>query len=87
MRPEDVLVPRTDGGSKAVPIDAALEALDAELNAAGAQARRMLNGKLQPTRFFALKLRGELLDTLSEASATGTGADPSFGKVQLISRR
>lgn len=77
MRPEDVIVPpRTAGPSITVPIDIELEALDAELEAAGARARAMLNGRRQPTRFFSLRLRQALLDALGEpAAAAGRLAD------------
>ncbi len=62
MRPEDVfLSPRGAGSSAPVPIDVDLEALDRELEAAGARARLTLNGQRQPTRYFWLELRSELL--------------------------
>jgi hypothetical protein len=67
MRPEDVLVSSDGKGpSVAVPIDVELEALDAELDAAGARARRTLNGQTQPTRYFALLLRERLLAAVED---------------------
>ena len=75
MRPEDVLLsPRGGGSSAPVPIDVALEALDRELEAAGARARLTLNGQRQPTRFFWLELRREIVDA-------------SAGEGEQISRR
>jgi len=69
MRPEDVIVVRATGGSPAsVPIDVALQALDSELEASGAQARRMLNGRRQPTRYFTIDLRQSLLDALPKVT-------------------
>jgi len=66
VRPEDVfLSPRGRGSSAPVPIDVALEALDRELEAAGARARLTLNGQRQPTRFFWLELRREILDAFA----------------------
>ena len=71
MRPEDVVVSSSAGGSsRPVPIDVQLEALDAELEAAGVRARLMLNGQRQPTRYFSLGLRQVLLDTLAEEAGT-----------------
>ena len=49
--------------------DAGLAALDAELAAAGAQARRALHGRTQPTRVYSVDLRAWLLGRLG-ASAT-----------------
>ena len=75
MRPEDVLLsPRGGGSSAPVPIDVMLEALDRELEAAGVRARLTLNGRRQPTRFFWLELRREILDAFA-------------GEDELISRR
>ena len=63
MRPEDVLVTaRSTASAVPVPIDVEVEALEAELDAAGARARRTLNGQRQPTRYFSLGLRAELFD-------------------------
>jgi hypothetical protein len=72
VRPEDVIVAHGGAPSAApVPIDVALEALDSELETAGAHARRMVNGHRQPTRYFTLELRQELVDALA--------ADPGSG--------
>ena len=46
-----------------LPFDADLESLDLELAAAGAQARRMLYGRSQPTRVFSNQLRARLLES------------------------
>jgi hypothetical protein len=54
-----------------MPFDADLESLDLELAAAGAQARRMLFGRSQPTRVFSNQLRGRLLETF-EPRDTGS---------------
>lgn len=43
------------------PLDIDLVALDAELGAAGRQARRALLGRTQPTRYYSLELRIRLL--------------------------
>jgi len=72
MRLEDVLVsPGTAGRTTQVPIDLDLEALDAELEAAGNRARRTLNGQRQPTRYFSIELRRQLLDSV-DGDAVGT---------------
>jgi len=69
MRPEDVLVaPGGTGPSAPVPLDIELEALDQELEAAGNRARRTLNGQRQPTRFFSIELRRQLLEALDGGS-------------------
>jgi hypothetical protein len=65
VRPEDVVLSHSGASAAPVPIDVALEALDAELRTAGAHARRMVNGHRQPTRYFSLELRRELLDALT----------------------
>jgi hypothetical protein len=66
MRPEDLVVSPTPGQrSVQVPLDVELASLDAELQAAGARARLMLNGQRQPTRYFSLQLRQSLLDGLT----------------------
>jgi len=70
VRPEDVFVSADGSGhANVVPIDVELEALGTELDAAGAHARRTLNGQRQPTRYFSLELRAELLELLD----TGEG--------------
>src|SRR5215831_17274347 len=61
MRPDDVLHgPSDEIGNMALPIDTDLQALDAELDAAGIQARGMLHGRSQPTRYFSVDLRSRL---------------------------
>ena len=76
MRLEDVLVsPGTAGRTTQVPIDIELEALDAELEAAGNRARRTLNGQRQPTRYFSIELRRQLLDSI-DVGAVGTRREP-----------
>jgi len=73
MRLEDVLVsPGTAGRTTQVPIDIELEALDAELEAAGNRARRTLNGQRQPTRYFSIELRRQLLDSVDIAAVRTT---------------
>jgi len=73
MRLEDVLVsPGTTGRTTQVPIDVELEALDAELEAAGNRARRTLNGQRQPTRYFSIELRRQLLDSVDIAAVRTT---------------
>ena len=52
-----------------LPFDADLESLDLELAAGGAQARRMLFGRSQPTRVFSNQLRGRLLETFEPRDA------------------
>ena len=69
-----------------VPIDVALKALDTELEAAGAQARRMLNGKRQPTRYFSLQLRQALLESLAAQPAAGPRHQPTYGEPPLTRR-
>ena len=69
-----------------VPIDVALKALDTELEAAGALARRMLNGKRQPTRYFSLQLRQALLESLAAQSAAGPRHPPAFGEPPITRR-
>ena len=87
MRPEDVAVSTRAGDpSVAVPIDVELEALDAELEAAGDHARRMLNGQRQPTRYFSLELRRELLDSL-EADVPAPAGSAHSAEVAPIIRR
>ena len=86
MRHERVLISTGEARSMApVPIDVALKALDAELEAAGAQARRMLNGKRQPTRYFSLQLRQALLESLAAQSA-GPRHQPTFGEPPITRR-
>jgi hypothetical protein len=74
MRPEDVTALPARGTALAVPLDVAVMALDAELDAVGAQARRMLNGQTQPTRYFTVDLRARLLAEFDGAAAVQLGA-------------
>jgi hypothetical protein len=75
VRPEDgLLAPRTSGPSVPVPLDIELEGLDTELEAAGTRARRTLNGHRQPTRYFSIELRRQLLERF-DPSSTGAGLD------------
>src|SRR5262245_59585812 len=73
-----------DGFDGYGPLDADLEALDAELDDAGAQGRRMLRGQTQPTRFFANRLRDRLLAVYAVPApvAAGTGAAPAIPSSQ-----
>ena len=88
MRPEHVLLSTGDRGwTNTVPIDVALQKLDAELEAAGVQARRMLNGKLQPTRYFTNELRQVLMEALTVQPETGAHRQPVFGERAPIIRR
>lgn len=59
-----------------LPVDADLEALDAELTAAGAHARRMLYGRSQPTRVFTNQLRARLLGRLEPQTAPSGASEP-----------
>jgi hypothetical protein len=59
-----------------LPFDADLESLDMELAAAGAQARRMLFGRSQPTRVFSNQLRGRLLETFAPRDTTSSLGEP-----------
>ena len=87
MRPEDVVVSSDRAASSAaLPIDVALEALHVELERAGVQARRMLNGKRQPTRYFSLQLRQALLESLAAQSAAGPRHEPVFGEPPITRR-
>ena len=51
--------------ARRVPLDVTLEALDAQLAAAGARARLAARGSNHPTRYFAQQLRGLVLQTWS----------------------
>jgi hypothetical protein len=48
-----------------LPLDVRLEALDAELRAAGARARAAVRGSTQPTRYFSQQLRSRLVSLLT----------------------
>ena len=62
-----------------LPFDADLEALDAELDAAGVNARRSLHGRSQPTRVYSANLRASLVAGLAEpAFADGPGPDAAL---------
>jgi len=61
-----------------LPFDADLEALDVELAAAGAQARRMLFGRSQPTRLFTNQLRGRLLETSEPRDTPSAQGGPAI---------
>lgn len=75
MRPDDILRgPGEDTADVGLPIDADLQALDAELGAAGIQARRMLHGRTQPTRYFSVDLRSRLVGGYAAGAAAGTAA-------------
>ena len=75
MRPDDVLRgPGDDTPDVGLPIDADLQALDAELDAAGIQARRMLHGRTQPTRYFSVDLRSRLVGGYATEAIAGAGA-------------
>jgi hypothetical protein len=47
------------------PLDIDLESIDVELKVQGSKARRALESRSQPTRFFANGLRDRLLATFS----------------------
>jgi len=47
------------------PLDVRLETLDAEPRAAGARARRAVQGSTQPTRYFSQGLRARLAALLA----------------------
>lgn len=75
MRAEDralYLVGPADEGYEVADtlLDVDLVALDAELEAAGAQARRSLHARTQPTRYFSIELRARLLPRLAGPAAT-----------------
>lgn len=52
-----------------MPSDPYLEALVAELAAAGTQARRALSGRTQPTRVYSVNLRAWLLGRFGEPTS------------------
>jgi hypothetical protein len=70
MRPDDVRPETQVAGGVDVPIDVDLAALDADLTAAGAHARRSLYGRTQPTRVFSVDARARLLGRLSSQPTT-----------------
>lgn len=52
-----------------LPLDVRLEALDAELRAAGARARAAVRGSTQPTRYFSQQLRSRVLSLLTRPAS------------------
>ena len=66
---DDLMDPGMD-----LPFDADLESLDEELSVAGDQARRMLYGRMHPTRVFSNQLRARLLGQVALPAASGTAA-------------
>jgi hypothetical protein len=52
-----------------LPLDVRLEALDAELRAAGARARAAVRGSTQPTRYFSQQLRSRLVSLFTRPEA------------------
>jgi hypothetical protein len=83
MRPEDrragMAGSSGEGGDVyELPLDADLASLDAELGAAGTQARRALYGRTQPTRVFASGLRDRLLGTVATPVAAPTSPDTAL---------
>ena len=75
MRAEDralYLVGPADEGHEVADtlLDVDLVALDSELEAAGVQARRALQGRTQPTRYFSIELRAQLLARFAVPSAS-----------------
>ena len=85
MRLEDVPVSAGDA-PPALPIGADLQALDAELAAAGRQARRMLNGQRQPTRYFSIGLRERFLEALA-SNRTSNATPGGQGGGAPVTRR
>jgi hypothetical protein len=76
MRPDDVLRgPGDDIDGLTMPIDADLRALDAELDTAGIQARQMLYGRSQPTRYFSVDLRSRLVGGYAAGVAAPAALD------------
>ena len=76
MRPDDVLRgPGDDMSDMALPIDADLQSLDAELDAAGVQARDLLYGRSQPTRYFSVDLRSRLVGAYAAQAAAPAALD------------
>ena len=84
MRPDDRRADITrssnsDAPRSGVPLEAGLAALDDELAAAGAQARRALRGSTQPTRVFTNRLREQLMGQIGApalSSSAGGAALP-----------
>jgi hypothetical protein len=79
MRPDDQeVMARTTDPARTMPLDADLQALHGELEAAGAQARRALHGRTQPTRVFSNDLRARLV-----AAAMPAPTHPTDGFAML----
>ena len=57
--------PGTAPEDQPLPLDVRLEALDAELRAAGVRARAAVRGSTQPTRYFSQQLRSRVLAMLN----------------------
>jgi hypothetical protein len=56
---------------QALPLDVRLEALDAELRAAGTRARAAGRGSTQPTRYFSQQLRSRVVSLLTRPGPRG----------------
>jgi hypothetical protein len=83
MRPEDRRAslgwtPVGEDTPLDVPLEAGLTTIDAELESAGAQARRALHGRTQPTRLFSNDLRDRLLGTTAAPVATWAAAEAAL---------
>jgi hypothetical protein len=72
MRPDDIRVGMDEPAGGDIPIAADLRPLDAELSDSGVRARRMLHGRTQPTNYFAMDLRAQLLSAYSGDEAAGS---------------
>ena len=74
MRPDDRLPPAYGVASTelGVAFDAGLQALHAELAAAGTHARRALHGRTQPTRVYSVTLRARLLERFGAAETASS---------------
>lgn len=92
MRPDDRranMAWSSDDGVEGfdAPLDADLATLDAELAGAGAQARRALGGRTQPTRVFSRDLRVRLLGAAVEAGELPFGADVALPRGSIRGSR
>jgi hypothetical protein len=80
MRPDDEeVMAHTRDQARTMPLDADLQGLHAELEAAGAQARRALHGRTQPTRVFSNDLRARLLAAAMPAPTLAIDGPAIFG--------
>jgi hypothetical protein len=89
MRPEDrraAMAGSAGSDEPLPPLDADLLPLDEELTAAGAQARRALHGRTQPTRLFSTSLRDRLVSAAA-APADSTSAAASRALPPLAAER